>query len=165
MATNKKDTKDTEVQIFTEQQERIGRFFIRYTAKVQVLIYKLSGGKLGNRFNGGPVALVTMIGKRSGKRRTLPLVFAKDGDRVILAASQGGMSSHPVWYHNLVANPEVEIQIGAKRMMMRVNEAKSSETNALWNKLDEIYPDFVEYRIRAKMNNRSIPLLVASLRS
>lgn len=153
-----------EVQLFTEKQERFGRMIIKLVAPVQVLLYRLSRGRIANTFNGGRVALVTMVGRRSGKRRTLPLVYAEDKGRIIFAASQGGMSRHPLWYHNIMAYPEIEIQIGATRRMMHVTLAKAAEESKLWGKLDKAYPDFNEYRMRAKMNNRKIPLLIASPR-
>lgn len=157
---------ETEVKPYTEGQEKFGRLFIRLLARVQVLLYRLSQGRIANTFNGGPVALVTMVGRRSGKRRTLPLVYALTSDGgVVLAASQGGMSHHPLWYHNIVAHPEIEVQIGAKRMMMRASVAGVTEEKTLWPKLDKVYPDFSDYRLRAKMNNRKIPLFLAKAHS
>jgi deazaflavin-dependent oxidoreductase (nitroreductase family) len=153
-----------QVEPYTKEQERYGHFLIKTVAAVQVLLYKLSGGRIANTFRGGKVILATMTGRKTGKRRTLPLVYAMHGKRVILAASEGGMSRHPSWYHNMKANPEVEIQIGPERRMMRVVEAKVSEEKALWEKLDAAYPEFKEYRLRAKMSNRKIPILVAEPR-
>ena len=150
-----------QVEPYTKQQERFGHAMIKFVAIIQVALYRLSGGRIANRFNGGKVALVTMTGRRTGKRRTLPLVYAMDGNRILFAASEGGMSRHPAWYHNMKANREVEIQVGAQRKMMRVVEAKTSEETKLWDKLDAAYPDFKEYRLRAKMSNRKIPILVA----
>ena len=149
-----------EVKAFTPGQERFGRRLIKMVAKLQVFVYRLSGGKLWNTFNGGQVALLTMMGRRSSKLRTLPLVYAKDGDNIIFAASQGGMSKHPIWYHNLVAHPDVDVQVGKQSRQMRMRELEGEERDQIWPKLDAAYPDFVEYRARAKLNNRVIPLLL-----
>ena len=154
-----------EVELMTPGQERFGRRFIRTIAKVQVFLYRASGGRIAKTFNGGQVALVTMLGRRTGRRITLPLVYAEDGKNILFAASQGGMSTHPIWYHNLVANPDVEIQIGQKRMKCRMREATDAEAPALWAKLETVYPDFAEYRERAKLSQRKIPLLIMEPRA
>ncbi len=151
---------EREVKLFTEGQERFGKGFIRLLARMQVPVYRLTGGRLWATFNGGPVALFTMKGRRSGRRRTVPLVYARNGEQVIIAASLGGMSRHPVWYHNMMASPEVEVQEGSLRRSMQVRQANSTEEDALWPKLYEVYPDFAEYRERAGMAGRHIPLLV-----
>ena len=149
-----------EIKPFTAGQERFARRIIHIVARIQVWLYRYSGGRLLGTFNGGPVALFTMTGRRSGRQRTLPLVYARNGEQVIIAASQGGMSTHPIWYHNMMANPEVEVQEGAVRHTMRVHQANASEEDALWPFLDRVYPDFAEYRQRADMIGRHIPLLV-----
>ena len=159
---NKNSSSDdrSAVKVFTPGQERFGRRIIKVIARLQVLVYLLTGGRVWNRFNGGPVALLKYTGRRSGKYRTLPLVYAEDGENVIFAASQGGMSKHPIWYHNLVANPFVKVQIGSKARKMKMREPEGDERDRLWSRLDAVYPDFAEYRERAKLNNRVIPLLL-----
>lgn len=153
-----------EVEPYTKGQERFGRFLIRMFGSIQVFLYKISKGRIANKFNGAHVVVVTMVGRRTGKRRARPLVYAVDGERIIFAASQGGMSSNPLWYHNMMAHPEIEVQIGAKHRMMRVGVAKAEEEKKLWAILDAAYADFKDYRLRAKMTNRKIPLLVAEPR-
>lgn len=153
-----------EVKPFTQDQERFGKRFIKLLAHMQVWVYRLSGGRLWKKFNGGPVALFTMKGRHSGRQRTLPLVYARNGEQVIIAASLGGMSTHPAWYHNMMAHPEVEVQEGSHCRSMRVRQANASEEENLWPKLYEVYPDFAEYRERAGMVGRHIPLLVLAPR-
>lgn len=148
------------VEVYTEGQERFGHWFMRVLGPLQATIYRLSGGRLAKTFNGGQVALVTMTGRRSGRKITIPLVYAEDGDNLIFAASKGGMSKHPIWYHNLVACPDVEVQVGAVRSARRMREATEEEAPALWAKLEEVYADFAEYRERAKLKQRVIPLLI-----
>ena len=149
-----------QVQVYTSGQERFGHVFMRVIGPLQVWIYRLSGGRWANTFNGGKVALLTMTGRRSGRKITVPLVYAEDGDNILFAASKGGMSKHPVWYRNLVAYPEVEVQVGAQRSKRRMREASEAEAPALWAKLDAVYPDFSEYRERARLKKRVIPLLI-----
>ncbi len=144
----------------TPQQERIGRRIIRIIGRWQVRIYRLSQGRLGKTFNGGPVGLLTFTGRRSKQLRTLPLVYAKDGDRVWVGATQGGMSTHPLWYHSLREYPDVWFQIGAEKRPMRVRDAEAAELEDGWGMLCAVYPEFSEYRQRAALSGRTPPLLV-----
>ena len=149
------------IEVMTVGQERFGRWLIRNIARWQVGVYRLSKGRLGKSFRGGQVGLLTFTGRRSGRSRTLPLVYARDGERVFLAASQGGMSTHPLWYRSLQENPDVRFQIGAETRAMRVRHAEGeAETESGWSRLCAVYPDFDEYRQRATLCERVIPLLV-----
>ena len=80
---------------------------IKWMSRVNTLAYKVSGGRVGGTFlQGAPVALLTTIGRKSGEPRVSPLLFLRDGDRVVLVASQGGRTNNPMWYLNLKANPQ-----------------------------------------------------------
>jgi len=150
----------------TPGQERFGRWMIKHVAWLQALIYRLSKGRFLNTFNGGAVVLVRMRRRDTGRYQTLPLVYARDGENVLIAASLGGMSRHPNWYYNLAACPRVVIQIGAQRRKMLAREVEvQEEADAVWAKLDEAYPDFAEYRERATLASRRIPLFVLEPRS
>jgi F420H(2)-dependent quinone reductase len=144
---------------YTPGQEKFGSWMIRNVGNLQVLVYEFSGGRLWNTFLGGQVAILTTVGRKSGKRRKLPLLFIEDGDRVVMAASKGGMSKPPLWYHNVVANPEVEIQVGASKRAMVARHANADEELALWPKLEAMYPGFIEYRARCE-GVRHIPVLI-----
>ena len=149
------------IEAMTPRQERFGRWMIRHVARWQAVVYQLSKGRWGRRFLGaGQVGLLTFTGRRSGRRRTVPLVYARDGERVFLAASQGGMSTHPMWYHSLRESPEVWFQIGAEKRAMRVREVDDdAERQRGWRQLCAVYPAFDEYRRRAALSERAIPLL------
>jgi F420H(2)-dependent quinone reductase len=83
---------------------------IKWMSRVNTLAYKVSGGRVGGTFlQGAPVALLTTTGRKSGQPRVSPLLFLRDGDRVVLVASQGGRTNNPMWYLNLKANPEVSV--------------------------------------------------------
>ncbi|MBW2295383.1 MAG: nitroreductase family deazaflavin-dependent oxidoreductase [Deltaproteobacteria bacterium] len=124
-----------------------------------VWVYRLSAGRLLGSFMGAPVCLVTMTGCKSGKIRTIPLIYLPRNDDVILVASQGGMDTHPVWYHNLVANPEVEIQHLARRRKLRARRASDEEKRNLWPHILSIYKDFDSYQQRTA---RNIPIFICS---
>src|SRR5947209_18507565 len=89
---------------------------LRRLADLHVRLYRLSGGRVGHSFPGGPsVLLLEHVGARTGTRRTTPLIYAQDGEDVLLVASKGGHPRHPAWYHNLRAHPDTTIQVGGER--------------------------------------------------
>src|SRR5437764_14438205 len=90
-------------------------------------LYRMSGGRIGGRMKGAPILLLTTTGRRSGKRRTLPLLYIEDGDRLAVIASKGGAPEHPAWYRNLTADPQVEVEVGRRRRRMRARTAEGDE--------------------------------------
>ena len=94
------------------------RLFVRLNA----LIYHLSNGRLMNKVLGTPICIVTMTGHTSGRRLTLPLTYNQDGSNVILVASMAGAPKHPHWYFNLLAHPDIEIQLGSVKHRMRARQ-------------------------------------------
>ena len=83
-------------------------FWERFT-DVHTVAYKASHGRVGGTYGKAPVALVESVGRKSGKRRTHPLLATKDGENIVVIASKGGVHKHPAWYHNLMANPETTV--------------------------------------------------------
>jgi F420H(2)-dependent quinone reductase len=132
---------------------------IKLISKLNVLLYRLSGGKIMGKMSGTPICLVTMTGRKSGRKITLPLMYNPNGDTVILVASLGGAPKSPVWYHNLVANPLVEIQIGSKRRKMSVKQASPEEKKALWPAIVANFPNYELYQERTE---RDIPVMICS---
>jgi F420H(2)-dependent quinone reductase len=135
---------------------------IRFFTALNVLIYRLSGGRLMNRHEGAPICLVTMTGRRSGRKKTIALMYTRHGEDVLLVASLGGSPAHPVWYHNLKAQPQIEIQAGRVRRKMLAREAPAEEKRALWPVVVANYPSFDAYQ---KRTTREIPLFICSPRS
>jgi deazaflavin-dependent oxidoreductase (nitroreductase family) len=120
-------------------------------------IYQVSGGRLLGRFSSGaPVCLLTTQGRKSGQRRTVPLLYLADGDDLVVVASQGGAPQHPAWYFNLVADPHAEVQIGRGRFPVTARIVSAEEKAALWPRLVAIYPPYEAYQQRA---TRDIPVL------
>ncbi len=148
------------VKPITEGQARIVKPIMRVMSKLNVWVYRASNGNVGGTFPGGaPVCLVTMTGRKSGRRLTIPLIYLPHGDDVILVASQGGMAKHPVWYLNLQANPEVEVQWKGDVRSMVARQATDEEKQALWPDLLKVYPDFDDYQART---DRNIPVMICS---
>ena len=132
---------------------------IRFFTALNVLVYRLSGGKLMNRLEGAPICLVTMTGRKSGKKKTIALMYTPHGQEVLLVASLGGAPQHPVWYYNLKAQPQIEIQAGRVRRKMVAREASAEEKRLLWPVVVASYPSFAAYQQRT---TRAIPLFVCS---
>jgi deazaflavin-dependent oxidoreductase (nitroreductase family) len=146
-------------QPWTPTQERLGTIAVKLMSMVNVWLFRLTGGRLGSRFSGAPVCLVTVTGRKTGQPRTVPLLYLQRGDEIVLVASKGGMSHHPVWYHNMMANPRVEVEIGREKRSMLVRRATDDEKRRLWPELVEMYPDYDDYQART---TRRIPVLVLS---
>ncbi len=123
----------------------------------QVETYERSGGAEGATLRGMPVVIVTSRGARSGKVRKTPLMRVEHDGRYALVASQGGAPTHPLWYHNLVADPRVELQDGPVKSDMVAREVTGEEKAEWWARAIEAYPDYAEYQQRT---DRSIPLFV-----
>ena len=125
--------------------------------------YRATGGRIGHRFPGLPqMLLLDHVGAKSGQRRTTPLVYARDGDDLVLVASKGGHPHNPAWLHNLKANPETTVQVGGEKRRVRARLAAPEERDRLWAKADAEWSDFKTYRART---DREIPLVVLERRS
>ncbi|MCW3032566.1 MAG: hypothetical protein QOK19_514 [Solirubrobacteraceae bacterium] len=121
-------------------------------------VYRLTGGLVGHRFPGAPpMLLLDHVGARSGARRTSPLVYARDGENVILVASKGGYPKNPAWLHNLMANPDTTVQIGHSRRPVHARVATDAEREHLWPLVVGVYSGYADYQ---KRTDRQIPLVV-----
>jgi len=119
--------------------------------------FRANGGKVGEPFEGAPMILVTHKGAKSGVERTTPLVYTTDGDRLVIIASKAGSPNNPAWFHNLVANPDVTIQVGTSRKKVHARVATAPERERLWPKVVENYGGFEGYQQRTE---REIPLVI-----
>ena len=125
----------------------------------QVDLYESSGGIRGTTFKGFPVVIVTNQGSRTNAIRKTPLMRVVDGENYILIASRGGAPKHPLWYHNLKANPNVEIRDGGNIRKMRVREVvDSEERQRLWDIAVKAYSPYKDYQEKTE---RLIPLFLA----
>jgi F420H(2)-dependent quinone reductase len=125
-------------------------------------VYRASGGLIGHKIPGGPpMLLLDHVGAKSGKKRTSPLVYVRDGDDIVLVASKGGNPKHPAWFHNLKANPDTTVQVGRERIEVHARVAEGSERERLWPKAVETYGGYADYQ---KRTDREIPLVVLERR-
>ncbi len=119
--------------------------------------YRATDGDDGHEWRGAPALLLTTHGRRSGKPRTLPLIYGRDGDRLLIVASRGGDPQHPAWYLNLLADPNVEVQVKADRFHAVAHPAGPDERARLWRTMTAIWPDYDAYQART---DREIPVVV-----
>ena len=113
---------------------------------------RASHGKIGGRYGRAPVALVESGGRKSGKRRTHPLLATEDGDNIVVVASKGGVDKHPAWYHNLMANPETTVNWYGDVRRVRARETTGEERERLWMQMT--YEDY------QRRTDRQIPVIV-----
>ena len=118
--------------------------------------FRKNHGKVGGHFEGAPVLLIHHKGARSGTQRVNPVMYLKDGNRILVFASKGGADTNPDWYHNLKAHPDAQIEVGDKTIDVRAEEIKGSERDALYAKQASLYPQFGEYQKKTK---RVIPVV------
>jgi deazaflavin-dependent oxidoreductase (nitroreductase family) len=114
--------------------------------------------------SGTPTALLTHFGAKSGAKRTTPLVYFTDGGNVVLIASQTGRPKHPAWYHNLKANPDIELWAGGRGGAYRAREAEGGERDRLWKLATQLYPGYDDYQRKADAAGRRIPVMVCEPR-
>ena len=104
-----------------------------------------------------PTLLLTTTGRKTGKPRSLPLIYGNVGDSYAVIASKGGMPKHPIWYRNLEAHPQCDLMVGAKAVSARARIVTGEEREAIWKQMAELYPPYLEYQERTE---REIPVVV-----
>lgn len=120
--------------------------------------YVETDGREGHEWKLGVFTLLlTTHGRKTGQLRRTALIYGMDGDNIIVVASRGGHPKHPAWYLNLVANPEVEVQIGADKFTARAHTASPEEKARLWPIMASIWPGYNDYQ---KKTDREIPIVV-----
>ena len=149
-------TRREDVAEIKESQVPAIRFVMRWATRLQVSVFRLTRGRLMNKFIGGyPVCIVDTYGAKSGKLRRVALIHLPHGDNKLLVASQGGMPGNPAWYYNIKAHPDVRIMVDGQERAYRARQVSDEEKAALWPHLLSLYPDFDEYQART---DRNIPV-------
>ncbi|MBR7837041.1 nitroreductase family deazaflavin-dependent oxidoreductase [Actinospica durhamensis] len=120
--------------------------------------YVRTDGAEGHEFRGGaPILLLTVLGRKSGVWRRTALIYGRAGDAYVVVASKGGAPTHPVWYTNLVAHPEVHVQVKGEKFTARARVAEGEERTRLWTVMSGIWPDYDAYQAHTP---REIPIVV-----
>jgi deazaflavin-dependent oxidoreductase (nitroreductase family) len=123
--------------------------------------FRANGGKVGGMWEGRPLLLLTTTGAKSGQRRTRPVMYLRDGDRLLVFASKGGAPTNPDWYHNLVAHPEVTVEVGTENYEATATPLTGEERDRLFAKQAGLYPQFGAYQART---TRKIPVIALERR-
>lgn len=154
---------NTTARPWTPTEERFANVVVKAMSVLNTWIFRATGGKWGAKFlRGAPVLLLTTTGRKSGEPRVAPLIYLRDGERLVLVASKGGMAKNPLWYGNLAANPSVEVELpGQAKTPMLARRATADEKTALWPKLLQVYPDYDDYQART---TRDIPVVILTPR-
>jgi deazaflavin-dependent oxidoreductase (nitroreductase family) len=118
--------------------------------------FRANRNKTDGPFAGRPLLLLSTTGAKSGQSRTSPMMYVKDGDRLLVIASNIGAPKHPSWYHNLVAHPDVTVEVGAETYEATANVTKGAERQRVWNMILEGYPFFAEHQAKT---TREIPVV------
>jgi deazaflavin-dependent oxidoreductase (nitroreductase family) len=118
--------------------------------------FRANDGKVGGPFEGAPVLLLTATGAKSGERRTTPVMYLPDGERMVIFASKGGAPTNPGWYHNLRANPSATVEVGSDTVEVQAVVTEGDERERLFRKQAELYPQFADYQ---QKTTRQIPVV------
>ena len=119
--------------------------------------YVESDGKKGHKWQGVRTLVLTTTGRRSGDKRRNALIYGTDGDDYLVVASKGGHKNHPLWYLNLVADPNVQVQVLGEKFKAKARVASPEEKKRLWPKMAKIWPEYDKYQARTE---RDIPVIV-----
>jgi deazaflavin-dependent oxidoreductase (nitroreductase family) len=129
---------------------------VKRWSAVHSFLYRLTRGLVGRRLADNDILLLTTTGHRSGEEHTVPLLYLHDGDRYVVIASYGGRPHHPTWYENLLAHPEVAVQIRSRRRSMLARTATPEERERWWPQVVAAYQGYADYQSRT---GRKIPIV------
>ena len=123
--------------------------------------FRANGGKVGGMWEGRPLLLLTTTGAKSGQRRTNPMMYLRDGDRLLVFASKGGAPTNPDWYHNLLVHPQVTVEVGTETYEATATPVTGEEHDRIYARWAEMYPQFGEYQ---RKTTRKIPVIALQRR-
>jgi F420H(2)-dependent quinone reductase len=135
-------------KFYSRMSQLMGATGLRWTGKLNIPLYRFSGGRIGGKINEAPVLLLTTTGRKSGQQRTAPVVYLADGENLIVIGSNAGHSRTPAWSLNLKAEPDAEVEVGRERRQVRARVAEGEERAELWRKHNVQYSGFDEYEAR-----------------
>ena len=125
--------------------------------KAIIAEFRANGGKVGGPFEGASMVLLHTTGAKSGQERVNPLVYTRDGDRMLIIASKGGAPTNPDWYYNLLANPTVTLEVGTEQFQAHATVPSEPERTKLFEQMATQMPGFAEYQ---RNTTRTIPVVV-----
>ena len=123
--------------------------------------YEATGGKVGHDWNGTTCLVLRTIGRKSGQVRKFPLIYGRDGTNYVVVASKGGADENPGWYENLLAHPDIEIQVQDKVIPVKARTGTAADKARVWSTMTSQWPDYDNYQTKTK---REIPVVLLSPR-
>ena len=150
-------TRREDVRAIPAGAEKLIKRMTKAFMRINVAVYKRSGGRFMGSFLGKPICIVTMTGRKTGKRYEIPLMYVPYGEQRILVASMGGASKNPTWFYNLKANPNITIQAEGETRTYRAHQVLPEKKAELWPTLIEAYPPYDAYQARTE---RDIPVFI-----
>jgi deazaflavin-dependent oxidoreductase (nitroreductase family) len=135
----------------------IGKWIFKQFIRLQIFMYRRSGGKSFGRLRGMPILLLTTIGRKSGKQRVTPVMYIRDGNNYVVTASNSGEDKHPGWFVNLRTNPQITIEVDGITKSVMARQSSPQEKERLWAQLVEQAPFFDGYQ---KKTRREIPMVI-----
>ncbi len=129
---------------------------VKLLSRLHTALYRLTGGRVGRRLVDNDMLLLTTTGRRSGTEHTVPLLYLRDGDDLVVIASYGGRPNHPEWYRNLLTNPRATVQILGETFPVRATTMTPQERSEWWPRVVDAYSDYAEYQSRT---TREIPVV------
>lgn len=132
-------------RFYSRLSHSLGATGLRWAGKLNVPIYRASGGRLFGKVGSGPILLLTTTGRKSGEKRTAPVLYIEDAGRYVVINTNAGNTKLPAWSLNLDADPEAEIEVGRRKLAVRARPAQGEEREGLWRKHNEQYSGFDEY--------------------
>jgi deazaflavin-dependent oxidoreductase (nitroreductase family) len=120
-------------------------------------LFRLTDGRVGGSFGKAKILLLHHKGAKSGKERVSPLLYLRDGERLVIVASKGGTNKHPAWFHNLMANPDTLVELPREKRKVHARKADDEERAELWPRLVDMYGQYEDYQ---SYTDRKIPLVI-----
>lgn len=127
---------------------------LRTIGKLNVPLYRVSGGRIGGRLNNAPILLLTTTGRKSGEPRTAPVLYLRHGKNLIVIGSNAGNTRTPAWSLNLQANPDATVEVGRAKHAVRARVAEGQERAELWRAMNEAYAGFDDYAVKTSRDIR-----------
>jgi len=137
----------------------LGAKAVNFISRVNVAVYRASGGRLGGKVKKAPVLLLDHVGRKSGAKRTAPVLYLENGEDLVIVGSRGGSDAPPAWWLNLKDSPRTSVLVGRERRDVVARQATPEEREALWPRLVAMYADYADYQARTE---REIPVIILS---
>jgi F420H(2)-dependent quinone reductase len=144
-------------RFYSRFSSALGVAGLRAVGKLNVPLYRASGGRIGGRLNRAPILLLTTTGRKSGEPRTAPVLYLRQGENLVVIGSNAGNAKTPAWSLNLQANADAEVEIGRKKRRVHARVAEGEERERLWRAMNDQYAGFDDY---AERTGRDIKLFV-----